>query len=250
MPLARPVDLLLALSLLSRLPLPEPEQGDWSRQAQAVWAYPLVGVVVGALACLAGLMAHWLGLPAPLVALVTLATLIATSGAMHEDGLADCADGFWGGWTAARRLEIMKDSRIGSYGMIAIVLSLIARWAALWLLWEAGTGIAVATVLSAAALSRAAMPILMSALPHARSDGLSRGIGRVPRQAAGLGVAVALGLGVLLTGFGAFASLFWGALALAGCAALARRKIGGQTGDVLGASQQIVEVIVLLSLLP
>src|SRR6056297_2945829 len=105
MPLARPVDLLLALSLLSRLPLPEPEQSDWSRQARAVWAYPLVGLVLGALACLAGLLAHWLGLPAPLVALVTLATLIAASGAMHEDGLADCADGFWGGWTPARRLE-------------------------------------------------------------------------------------------------------------------------------------------------
>jgi adenosylcobinamide-GDP ribazoletransferase len=249
MPLATPGDLLLALSLLSRLPLPEPERHDWSRQAQAVWAYPLAGAALGGMACLAGLLGQVMGLPSALVALVTLAVLIIASGAMHEDGLADCADGFWGGWTPERRLEIMKDSRIGTYGMIAIVLSLIARWAALWLLWQAGVTVAVPAILSAAMLSRAGMPVLMARLPHARADGLSRGIGRAPGSGVWLGIAVALGAGLLLIGTGVIIAGLWAGLALAGWAALARRKIGGQTGDVLGASQQILEITVLLVLL-
>lgn len=245
--LARPVDVLLALSLLSRLPIPE--QRNWQRQARAVWAYPLAGLVLGGMAAALGLLASALGLPAPICALVSLGALIILSGAMHEDGLADCADGFWGGWSAARRLEIMKDSGIGSYGAIALFLSLGARWAALGSLWGIGAGVAIPAIMASAIVSRAMMPVVMRALLHARADGLSRQVGPVRGDAVALGLGLALGLSLLLVGWSAFGAGVAAALALAGMIALARAKIGGQTGDVLGATQQVTEIAVLFWLI-
>jgi len=244
--LAQPHDVLVALALLSRLPV---QVQDWSRQARAVWAYPLVGVVLGGVASVAGLMALGLGLPAPLVALITLAVLIPLSGAMHEDGLADTADGFWGGWDAKQRLHIMKDSHIGTYGVVALCLSLATRWAALWILWDMGGSVAVPAILTSAILSRAVMPILMAGLPHARDMGLSHSVGQVGWSGAILGVALAMGLALALQGFVAIWAGFWAALVLFGIALMARSKIHGQTGDVLGASQQITEVTILICLL-
>ena len=95
-------DLSLALALLSRLPVPV---SDSTRTARAAWAYPVVGLVVGAIAGLAGVLAMALGLPAPLTALLSLGLLVVVTGAMHEDGLSDTADGLWGGWDPARRLD-------------------------------------------------------------------------------------------------------------------------------------------------
>jgi len=240
--LIHPRDILTALGLLSRLPVP---RHDGARQAQAAWAYPVVGLLLGGMAAVAGLALSGLGLPPPLVALAVLATLVALSGALHEDGLADTADGLWGGWTRARRLEIMKDSHIGAYGVVALCLGLGARWAALWLLFAAGPAPATAAILASAALSRAAMPVLMALLPHARDTGLSHRVGRVPARTAALAAAIAAGLVVLLLGGAAIWALLWGGAALCGLGALARRKLGGQTGDILGASQQIVEITVL-----
>ena len=248
MSLARPHDLLLALRLLSRLPLPE--QDDWSRQAQAAWAYPVVGLIIGALASMGGLLAQGAGLHPALMAVVTLTMLIILTGAMHEDGLADCADGFWGGFDRERRLEIMKDSHIGSYGVIALVLSLIGRWAALWVLWDAGATVAIPSILVAASGSRAAMGVVMWALTHARTDGLSRSVGAVSRGTALLGVGLAVGLALVLPGISLFWPLLFGTIIAWGCAVLARAKISGQTGDVLGATQQMAEIAILLSLLP
>lgn len=246
-PLARPGDIVLAFALLTRLPLP---QAPGARGGRAAWAWPLAGLGVATLAALGGAMATALGLPAPLAALATLAVLVATTGAMHEDGLADTADGLWGGWTRERRLEIMRDSRIGTYGVIALVLSLGARWAALWGLFEAGPGMAVTAVLTAAALSRATMPALMAALPPARADGLSKNVGTVPRPTVALALGIAALTALLLTGWGAFGAIFWAAAAALALGLVARRKIGGQTGDILGATQQMAEIAVLFSLLP
>ncbi len=244
-PLARPGDVLLAYGLLSRMPMPRTAA---SRGARAAWAYPLVGIGIGTLAALGGAVALALGLPAPLAALVTLATLVATTGAMHEDGLADTADGLWGGWTRERRLEIMRDSRIGTYGVIALVLALGARGAALWLLFEAGTGVAAVAILTAAALSRATMPALMAALPHAREDGLSKRVGAVSRATAALAIGIGALTALLLTGWGAIGAMLWAGAAAFAVGLVARRKIGGQTGDILGATQQLAEIAVLFSL--
>ena len=241
----RPGDIWAALALLSRLPMPE---GDTARGAAAAWAYPVAGLMLGGLAGLAGGLAMALGLPSPLTALIALAFLVVITGAMHEDGLADTADGLWGGWGPEQRLEIMRDSRIGAYGVIALILSLGARWAALWLLFEQGWAVAAAALVSAAALSRAAMPALMCALPHAREDGLSRSVGGVQPATAAIAIGVAVLAALLLAGAGGIGAVFWSGLAALGIARLARAKIGGQTGDILGATQQAVETAVLFSL--
>ncbi len=239
-------DPLTALSLLSRLPLPAT---DDARASEAAWAYPLVGFVIGALAAVIGAVAHGLGLPAALCALLALTALVMLTGAMHEDGLADMADGLWGGWDREARLEIMRDSRIGTYGVVALVLSLSARFAALWLLFESGPALASAALVGSGTLSRAAMPVLMAALPHAREDGLSHRVGRVTGLTASIAVAVASIIAVLTIGAGFFWAFIWGALVAFALAMIAKRKISGQTGDILGASQQLVEITVLFVLL-
>lgn len=245
-PLVEPGDLVAALSLLSRLPLPAT---DGTRTAAAAWAYPLAGALLGALAALVGALATGVGLPPLAVSLLVLATLVMLTGAMHEDGLADTADGLWGGWDRAARLEIMRDSRIGTYGVIALVLSLAARGAALWLLYDTSLGAATLALIASAALSRACMPVLMATQPHARHDGLSHRVGQVPMPTAALGAALALCVAVICLGTALIAPLLWAALVCWGIALIARRKIGGQTGDILGAAQQLSEIAILFALI-
>lgn len=233
-------DIAVALSLLTRLPIRlRPE--TYGRGAAAVWAYPLVGLVLGAAAGLVG--SALLGAGAGLAALGAIAATVILSGAMHEDGLADVADGFWGGWERARRLEIMKDSQIGTYGVMALILGFAARWWALTQLFEAGYLLEI--TLAVGLLSRAGMPVLMAWLPHARRDGLSRSVGRPAPWRAGLAVVLALGGGVLTLGAATLPVALALALVVAGLGLIARAKIGGQTGDVLGASQQLSEITAL-----
>ncbi|MEO0668711.1 MAG: adenosylcobinamide-GDP ribazoletransferase [Pseudomonadota bacterium] len=233
-------DVPAAFVLLTRLPLPPLPDHAFAHGARAVWAYPLVGLVLGGIVAVLSLVLSGLGLPAMLAAGLVLAALVMLTGAMHEDGLADTGDGLWGGQTPARRLDIMKDSRIGTYGVLALVLSTGLRWLGY-------AEVSVAELVAALVLSRAAMPALMAALPHARTDGLSRSVGR-----PGMGpVAIALGLaaliGIGLTGGGAVVALLVGTGAALLMALLARAKIGGQTGDILGATQIMVEIAVLIT---
>ena len=241
-PLARPADIATALALLTRLPL----RADFSRGARAAWAYPLAGLVVAALAALPTAALLWLGVTPLLAALVFVASQVILTGAMHEDGLADSADGFWGGWERARRLEIMKDSHIGSYGVIALILSLSARCLAIALLLG-HTGW-LWPLLAVAMLSRATMPALMAALPHARDTGLSHAQGRAPTDTATLAAALGLCAALLLTGLPGLGLAILATLTALTTAAIAKSKIGGQTGDILGATQQITEITLLIAL--
>ena len=238
----RPSDVILALALLTRLPLPHRPLAGRAPSA-AAWAYPLVGLVVAGIALAVGWVLQSLGTAAPITAAFILLSMIVVTGAMHEDGLADCADGFWGGWTVERRLEIMKDSQIGTYGVIALGFSLILRWYVLTMLLDKGAH--VAALLTAAVMSRAAMVWVMHGLANARKGGLSAQTGR-PARSTMLG---ALALGVAAAVLAPTVSFLWLLLLAAGlmlaCAQIARRKIGGQTGDVLGATQQVVEIGVL-----
>ena len=239
----RPRDIAAGFALLTRLPL-RASDAALRRGAAAAWSWPLVGAVLGGVAGALAMVLLALGLAAPLVAGLCLAALVVMTGALHEDGLADTADGFWGGWTAERRLEIMKDSHIGSYGVIALILSLGLRWVALSAL-VAG-GMAVPALIAVGALSRGVMPALMQALPPAREGGLSRSVGAVSFDTAVLGGAVAAILALLALGLLALPVIAGVALSAWGMAALARHKIGGQTGDVLGAAQQMAEIGALL----
>jgi adenosylcobinamide-GDP ribazoletransferase len=243
-PLIRARDIVQALMLLTRLPLLAGAHGA-PRGAAAAWAWPVAGALVGGLAALAGMGGLWVGLSPRLAAALVLAVQMAASGGLHEDGLADCADGFWGGQSIERRLAIMKDSRIGTYGTLALLVTALARWAALAALLAASAWGAAAVIMAVAALSRVPMVALMAALPNARGAGLAQSLGR-PAPAT---VALAVGVGALIAGGLAGMLLIPLALAVAGAtvavAWVARAKIGGQTGDVLGAAQQMAEVAAL-----
>jgi adenosylcobinamide-GDP ribazoletransferase len=236
-------DLRVAVGFLTRLPVPQPETLPSGGLAQAMRAFPVAGAVVGLLA--GGVF--WLGAQAftPVIAAV-LAVLAAVwlTGGLHEDGLADTADGFGGGRDVLRRLEIMRDSRIGSYGVLAVVLALMLRVVALAALAPMA---GLAALVAAGALSRAVMPLAMRLLPPARSDGLGRGAGRPPSSvvATALLLAAILALACLPLATGA-AALLAALAATIAVARLAEARIGGYTGDVLGALQQAAEAAVLL----
>jgi adenosylcobinamide-GDP ribazoletransferase len=238
-------DVPLALVLLTRLPLPRLPDAVFARQAQAAWAFPLVGLVVGLLACCAGWVALSADLPPLASAGFVVAVLICTTGAMHEDGLADTFDGLWGGFTPERRLEIMKDSHIGAYGVLALLISQLIRVSAIAALLTSG---AVWTILAACAFSRATMPVLMKILPNARQSGLSHSVGvpGVRSVVASLGLAALIAL--LLIGAQALVPAICAGLVVGVLALVAKAKIGGQTGDILGAAQQLAEITFLLAL--
>ncbi len=241
----QPRDIAVAIGLLTRLPVKLP-QSAYQRGAQAAWAFPVVGLVLaGAVSACAGL-ALWLGFAPEAAAVIALGLSVMMTGGLHEDGLADSADGLWGGWDRDRRLEIMKDSHIGSYGVIALVLTLGAQWWALSALLEARG--AFWPLLAAATLSRAAMPVLMSALDHARSTGLSHAQGRPSWGVTVIGCLIAAGIAVIGAGGTGVTLICVAAGITAAMAMLAHRKIGGQTGDILGATQKITEVALLLVL--
>ncbi len=238
-------DIAAAFGILTRIPLPIDHALAGERAAKAVWAWPLVGAVLGGGSAIAGNLALWLGVPGGIAAALVLAVLVLATGALHEDGLADSADGLGGGGSAARRLEIMHDSRIGAYGATALTLVILARWSAIAAL--IGAGNLFWPMVAVGAISRLPMVLAMFMLDPARNDGLSAGIG-VPAPAAVLGAfGVSLVMGVIAVGWGAIAMLIWGCLAAAALFLAARTLIGGHTGDVLGASQQLAEVASLAS---
>ena len=237
------VDLPAALGLLTRLPIAVDGARAMDRGAASAWAYPLVGVVLGVILAAATSLMLALGIPSGIVAGLVLAGSVVMTGAMHEDGLADSADGLWGGWDKARRLEIMKDSHIGVYGVCAIALSLLIRWLALVVIVSLGAY--WVAFITAGAVSRAAMVVLMAALPNARDSGLSRTVGRPTSATMWLALALAVGF-TLLCGYLWIIPVAMATTLL--CALIARVKIGGQTGDILGATQQLVEMAVLIAI--
>lgn len=239
-------DVPAALGLLSRLPVKVDIDSATQRGAKAAWAYPIAGLILALIAGAVGQIALWIGLPITLTAGLILATLVISTGAMHEDGLADAADGLWGGWDKARRLAIMKDSNIGAYGVIALVIGLGLRWQALVIVLDHGA--LWPALIIVAMLSRTMMVPLMARLPNARDTGLSHSVGRpsltTSRIAEGIAILAALAL-FQLAGFWLIGIAL---VAVVACAAIAKSKISGQTGDVLGATQQVTEIALLLTL--
>lgn len=239
------LDILVAGTLLSRVPLPHLSAKAFKHSHRAVWAYPLIGAGLGAIAGTIGLGISGLGLPAAFAGGCVLAMLMLLTGAMHEDGLADTADGFWGAFDPKRRLEIMKDSHIGTYGVLALVVLTGFRWVAYTAIVPHG----ILPVIAVGSLSRAVMPCLMATMPHARTSGLSHSVGTPALPVVLAGLACALAVAALCVGHPAVIALVV-ALAVGGVmGTLARHKIGGQTGDILGATQQLCEVAALGTLL-
>ncbi len=187
---ARVGEFSASIHFLTRLPLPRHAGAAGANLAQAAWAFPLAGFVVGLIGAIAYALAHKFVVFAwPAAALTVAATLLVT-GALHEDGLADTADGFGGGDTREKKLAIMRDSRIGTYGVCALIISLLIRADAIASLTEIAL---VAPALIAAHVgARAVLPFVMFLLPAARSDGLAFAAGKP----SGVGVAIAAALAI------------------------------------------------------
>jgi adenosylcobinamide-GDP ribazoletransferase len=239
-------DVLTALAFLTRLPLPEPEADGALDLARATRAMPLVGAAIG----LCGGAVYWLsgalGLTPAIAGLLAVAATILVTGALHEDGLADTADGLFGGAEPARRLEIMRDSRTGAYGALALIFSVGLRAAALAAIGAPGP--AVAALIAAHALARALPSAVMAWVPLARDDGLAAGAGQPEFEHAWTALGIGAAIAMLFLGFGAglVAMLVAGLVGFA-VIRLARARIGGYTGDILGAIEQLGEIAILLT---
>ena len=246
-------DLAASLRFFSILPLPAAAEPAPPFAAFA-WAAPLAGAINGGLSSVALIVALRLGLPAGLAAVAPVATLFAVCGGLHEDGLADFADGLAAGRSRDERLAIMRDSRIGVFGAGALTLALIARVAAVAALAASGGATAAAAQIVAGAAARLGALVPLAALAPARPDGLVASAGRLApttflaAAAATAGVAIVFGLANFGVGRAVLAALL-AAAAAGAIAALAGRRLGGQTGDVAGAAAQAAEIVALAGLL-
>lgn len=253
-PLARPFleDVLACLRFYSRLDVPAAASAEL-RFPAALRALPLAGAVIGGCGGVALLCARAIGVPASPASVCAIAALVAVTGALHEDGLADLADGFGGGATRQQKLDIMRDSRLGSYGAVALALALSARVLALAALTERGLWLAMLALVASGAFSRlAGLAPLLLLLP-ARSDGSGAAVARPDAAALRLALLLsgALAAPLLFAGLSLLQILGAGAaaiLAAISVANLSGRQIGGYTGDVLGAAQQAAETACLLAL--
>ena len=237
-------DLKVAVLFATRIPLPHAAPIGGADIARAAWALPVAGLLIGLSSAFAYWLATYFGLPPFVCAALAVATSLGVTGGLHEDGLADTFDGL-GGATRADKLAVMRDSRLGTYGACALVLSLLLRIGALASLAAAGP--AARALIAAHAGARAMLPLFLALVPAARTDGLSADTGTPPgprvAAAAVIGLVLMLielgtapSLAVLLLLAAAFVAVRW----------LALRLFGGQTGDVAGALEQIAEIAVLL----
>jgi adenosylcobinamide-GDP ribazoletransferase len=232
----------LAVQFLTRLPVPRDLTFSEGRLLRATRYYPAVGLIVGAIGA-AVLLGAALALPWPVAVLLSVAATVAATGAFHEDGLADAADGLGGGLTRERALEIMRDSRVGTYGVLALGLVLALKVAALAAL---APGQAAALVLCGHAISRYAPVAVVARADYAREQGAKFAAPSVSRAGERVALATAaLAALALALALGPGAALAALALAALLAALLARRvlaRLGGYTGDCLGAAQQAAEL--------
>jgi adenosylcobinamide-GDP ribazoletransferase len=242
----------IALQFFTRLPIPSwvGFEANWLQHASRY--FPLVGCVVGAIAA-AVYYAVALVLPAPVAAVLSTAASIYITGAFHEDGFADACDGLGGGLTRERALEIMKDSRVGAYGAIGIVCMLAAKLSALAALPPHR---AVAALLLAHPLSRLAATSLIWKLEYVRGEGKAKPLAHrmtnaefaIAALGAGLPAALLVAAGwstslaILAAVAGALAATLW-------LGRLFVRRLGGYTGDCLGAVQQLAEALIYVAML-
>lgn len=242
-------DFVMGMRFFSRLPVGEGplEAPNLSRMAPAM---PLVSIAIGFLPALLMMGLCWMTAPAFFAAAMGVGLMVILTGAMSEDALADAADGLFGGATIERRLEIMRDSRHGTYGVVAIALYLVIRIAAFGSIAVVNPLAAGALMLATAMLGRSGSLWLSVELPLAREGGASASVGRVTRRAFATGAAFAAVLAFVLAG--PFATVVGVVLALIAAAGTAtawvwacRRLVGGQTGDLIGALGALIEIATL-----
>lgn len=234
-------DIGAAFSLLTRLPVPVDHARAGARGAASVWAWPIVGAILGGICGAVAVGLIYLGVPTGVAAAAAIGIMAIMTGALHEDGLTDSADGLGGGRNRAHALDIMKDSNIGAFGAVALCAVVIARWSGIAAL-PPETMIAVLSV--AGAGSRTVMALAMR-MPNARDGGLSASVGQPGWSQIGVAVVISVGVAGVMFGWAGIGLLVGGLLAVP-VLIYARAKIGGQTGDILGASQMIAELGIIV----
>jgi adenosylcobinamide-GDP ribazoletransferase len=250
-------DFCICLGFFTCLPCPLAPNGSdavtLAGFSRAIRMLPVAGALLGALAAAVMAGAEALGLPSFIAAPLAIGTLVVLSGGMHEDGLADCADGFFGGETTTQKLEIMRDGRIGTFGAVALMISLYLRAASLALVAGKSLGVASAVVIGGAALSRSGLLLPLVLLKPARQSGAGFAAGKPARDAFAVAIFLAtlIALAPILMGANWLKALLGIGLASGSAyamAVLAKHEIGGQTGDVAGAAQQLAEIAYYLAL--
>ena len=239
-------DFKTAVAFLTRLPMPHPDGAMPKNFVRAHRMFPVVGALIGAAVGLLCLGLRSIGVPDLAAAALALGGGAILTGALHEDGLADVADGFGGGRDRESKLEIMRDSRLGTYGAMVLLVSFATKLSALAAIPD---GFVVPALIAAHALGRGVLPAMSIHLPYARKDGLARNAGQPDAATSVIAVVLALIIALLSLSWTntLFAALAAGVSALA-MASLALRQIGGQTGDVLGGAEQVSETAILVVL--
>ncbi|HEY4333994.1 MAG TPA: adenosylcobinamide-GDP ribazoletransferase [Ilumatobacteraceae bacterium] len=238
-------NLRAAFAFLTRIPVPASAGEPFPLTSAVPW-FPLVGACVGA--AVGGAVAGLVHLVPPIVAAaVGVVFGVAVTGAFHEDGLADVADAFVGGWTREDRMRILDDPRHGSYGVAALCGSIVVRVVCVAAL-GVSPAVAFACVLAAHALGRCAAVGLMITMPTASREGLAaRATQALPRRSVIVGIAVGVAAAGAATGWWIGPLAVAALVAAVGVGWYAQRKIGGITGDVLGAAEQLAECLVLVT---
>lgn len=238
-------ELVLAFALLTRLPLPViKEQVPDSQLSNRVWAFPIVGAVIGAIGGVIYLVAAAAGIPSALCAAFAIAATVLATGCFHEDGFSDFWDGVGGGRTRDAKLEIMRDSRIGAYGATALIFTFGTRWAALAALTDPAA--AASALVVTHATGRGLLSLIFLTMTPARKEGLAASGERPPIVVAFAALAGSFAAPFLLWPFtAALTGVLAAMLAIGSLAIVARRQLGGYTGDALGASEQMAEIALL-----
>lgn len=236
-------DVYVSVVFLTRLPAPGWPEAAARKLSTGMWAFPIAGVLVATIAGVVYGVCDALGLPVFISSLFAVVALIIATGGLHEDGLSDLADGVWGGPDPEKRLAIMSDSRIGAFGAIALIVSVAGRAAAIAAIGQ--PLFVLGALVAAAAVSRAVMPAVMTFGTPAKSDGLGATAGKPAASAWGSALLLAAGICAIAAPTGWFACTIAAAAGAALVSWFARRNLGGYTGDVLGAAQQVAELFAL-----
>jgi adenosylcobinamide-GDP ribazoletransferase len=228
---------VLAFGLLTRFPLPSFERRSAASYASAFWAYPLAGGAVG----MAGAVTFWLaaamGFSTGVCVILALSAIILAEGGLHEDGVADFWDGLGGGETREEKLTIMRDSRIGTYGVIALLFTIGLQGMFLVNLHHyAGVGGVAAGLIASEAAARGVLAVPLGSMLPARADGLGQGMAELQSSTLAAGALIAAVIALLLLGVSGFAVMIGAAIGALFISTLAGMFLGGYTGDVLGAS--------------
>jgi adenosylcobinamide-GDP ribazoletransferase len=235
--------LLVATRYLTIVPVPGSSPAGLESVGRAAAWFPVVGLLIGVLLVVVDRGSAWL-FPQLLASLVVVTAWKLLTGGLHLDGLADCLDGLVG-HDPAHRLAIMRDSRIGAFGAIGLILFLLLEIAALA---EIGRAERWRALVAAPVIGRAVPPLLGRLFPPARSDGQGAAFrGALTRTAAPIGLALAALVTVLALGAPGIVALLVALVATCGLAGFLVTRLGGITGDVLGTAVEIAELAVLLT---